>query len=49
MIEVRNEHGAARGAATVTIDGQPSDGPGIDLVDDGARHVVTVRHAAEAP
>jgi cellobiose phosphorylase len=49
VIVVRNEHGAARGPATVTIDGRTSDGPGIALVDDGERHVVIVAHAAETP
>jgi cyclic beta-1,2-glucan synthetase len=48
VIVVHKESAAPRGAGRVTIDGRGSDGRGIPLVDDGGRHVVEVRHEAEA-
>ncbi len=41
-IEVRNEDGVVGTAVEVTVDGQPSPDGGIQLVDDGARHEVSV-------
>jgi cyclic beta-1,2-glucan synthetase len=48
VITVLNEAGTTRSTATVTIDGRAADGPSIALVDDGARHEVTVQHAPAA-
>jgi cyclic beta-1,2-glucan synthetase len=42
-IAVHNGDGVAGNAVQVTIDGQMSPGGGIQLVDDGARHEVTVQ------
>jgi cyclic beta-1,2-glucan synthetase len=41
-IVVQNEDGATGEAVEVTVDGQPSPDGGIQLVDDGARHEVSV-------
>jgi cyclic beta-1,2-glucan synthetase len=46
VIVVQNEDGATNGAVEVTIDGRPSADGGIQLVDDGARHDVSVRRVA---
>jgi hypothetical protein len=40
---VQNEDGVAGEAVEVTVDGHLSGDGGIRLVDDGARHDVTVR------
>jgi cyclic beta-1,2-glucan synthetase len=45
VLTVHHEGGAARGAGRLTIDGRSAEGPGIHLVDDGARHTVEVWHA----
>jgi len=42
VITVQNEDGATNGAVEVTVNGQVSPDRGIQLVDDGARHEVTV-------
>ncbi|MEO8452575.1 MAG: hypothetical protein ABI647_22470 [Gemmatimonadota bacterium] len=41
-ITVTNPEGVSRGAATVTVDGVPMDGPRIPLIDDGKPHEVSV-------
>ncbi|MBA3521508.1 MAG: glycosyl transferase family 36, partial [Gemmatimonadales bacterium] len=48
VIVVENEAGAPRGAVELTIDGKTVVGSGIPLVDDGKRHLVTVRPAVPA-
>jgi cyclic beta-1,2-glucan synthetase len=47
-IVVRNPDGISCGTADVTLDGRPLDRREIPLVDDGARHAVSVRLSAEA-
>ena len=47
VIVVQNEDGATSGAVEVTVDGRPSPDGGIQLVDDGRRHGVTVHRVAE--
>ena len=46
VIVVRNEGGGTGGAVEVTVDGRVSEDGGIQLVDDGQRHAVDVRHAS---
>jgi cyclic beta-1,2-glucan synthetase len=48
VIVVHDPGGIRRGEAAVTLDGQPLDGRGIPLVDDGAQHTVAVRPRVEA-
>ncbi|MEA2722909.1 MAG: cyclic beta,2-glucan synthetase, partial [Gemmatimonadales bacterium] len=43
VIVVQNEDGATNGAVEVTIDGRASADGGIQLVDDGKRHDVSVQ------
>jgi cyclic beta-1,2-glucan synthetase len=45
VITVHNERRAELGGPRLTMDGQILTGPGIPLVDDGARHEVVVRPA----
>jgi cyclic beta-1,2-glucan synthetase len=47
-IVVRNEDGAAWERAEVALDGQPLNGAGIPLVDDGERHRVMVTPVTES-
>jgi cellobiose phosphorylase len=49
VIVLRNEDGVAQGMNEVTIDGRVSPGGSIPLVDDGNRHLVTVRRVAVQP
>jgi cyclic beta-1,2-glucan glucanotransferase len=46
-IVVQNGNGATSGAVEVSVDGQASSDGGIQLVDDGKRHEVTVHRIAE--
>jgi hypothetical protein len=42
VISVKNGNGATVGGVEVTVDGEASADGGIKLVDDGARHEVSV-------
>lgn len=48
-ITVRDPGAVDRGAASVHLDGVALEGPGIPLVDDGARHDVVVQPGARRP
>ncbi len=48
VIVVQGPH-AARGVREITLDGRVLDGPGIPLVDDGARHAAVVRPVTTEP
>jgi cellobiose phosphorylase len=49
VISVHNERRAALCGPALTMDGKVLPGPGIPLVDDGARHEVAVRPAPSRP
>jgi cyclic beta-1,2-glucan synthetase len=49
VIVVHNERRVELGGPRLTMDGQVLPGPGIPLVDDGARHDVLVRLAPPRP
>jgi cyclic beta-1,2-glucan synthetase len=49
VILVQNEDGVTGGAVEVTVDGNGSADGGIRLVDDGARHEVSVRRVRDLP
>jgi cyclic beta-1,2-glucan synthetase len=48
VISVKNGSGATNGAVEVTVDGSVSADGGIKLVDDGARHEVSVHRVGTA-
>ena len=41
-ITVRNPHGVSTGTSSITVDGAPAPDDSVQLIDDGARHVVAV-------
>ncbi|HEV2763399.1 MAG TPA: hypothetical protein VGV38_10525, partial [Pyrinomonadaceae bacterium] len=48
-IKVENPFGVSRGVASVELDGQPHEGPDIQLRDDHVRHTVRVRLGERPP
>jgi len=47
MITVQNKDKVAGSTVEVTVDGQPRPDGGIQLIDDGERHEVTVQRVGE--